>query len=278
MRISAQLLGLRAAWSASHALAGTIENNEAGRCPEAPRLPRECQPDTEHGSNIWLLHSGLRPERLKHATEEFRRIGWRFKRVGPSGDDAHGCLAARFPYWSGNAGTKATSSGGHHQPVNFAHLSMIDHLANSRSLECAFIFEDDVKFHHNFSSLFARYWPQRRVKRVAIWQLGAFTNGLKDHPRDGQSGWAAGFGPGTHAYVVTKSFARIASMLAQAEPAPLRSGRNMAPLSIDLWLRHRFGHLSQKLVDGPPVGNASGNQMGIAFQRLKWTGCCWRAR
>ena len=89
------MLGLRAAWSASHALAGTIENNEAGRCPEAPRLPRECQPDTEHGSNIWLLHSGLRPERLKHATEEFRRIGWRFKRVGPSGDDAHGCLAAR---------------------------------------------------------------------------------------------------------------------------------------------------------------------------------------
>lgn len=275
MRISTRLLGLRAAWSASCALGVTSEKKKTGKCPKAPRLPRECQPDTEHGSNIWLLHSGLRPERLKHATEEFRRIGWRFE-LGPSGDDAHGCLAARFPYWSGNAGSKATSSGGHHQPVNFAHLIMIDLLANSQTLECAFIFEDDIKFHHNFPALFARYWPQRRVNRVAIWQLGAFTNWLKDHPRDGQLGWAAGFGPGTHAYVVTKGFARIATMLAQAEPARLRS--NMAPLSIDTWLQHRFGYLSQKLVDAPPAGNASGNQMGIAFQRLRWTECCWRAR
>ena len=256
------------------------------RLREQSKTTRQGDAPRHHGCHASASRTRSMVRTYGYSTAVFGRRGSSTRRrssdgsagVGPSGDDAHGCLAARFPYWSGNAGTKATSSGGHHQPVNFAHLRMIDHLANSRSLECAFIFEDDVKFHHNFPSLFARYWPQRRVKRVAIWQLGAFTNWLKDHPRDGQSGWAAGFGPGTHAYVVTKSFARIASMLAQAEPAPLRSGRNMAPLSIDLWLRHRFGHLSQKLVDGPPVGNASGNQMGIAFQRLKWTGCCWRAR
>lgn len=239
----------------------------AAECSKAPQLPLDCQPDTKHGSNIWLLYDGLRPERLKHATEEFRRIGWPFTR-GPSGDDVHGCLAAEFPYWSGSAGNKTSSNGGSRQNINFAHLKMIDLLARSRSLECAFIFEDDVKFHHNFSALFARYWPQRRVGHVGIWQLGAFRF-TKQHPQADRRGWAGGFGPGTHAYVVSKDFARIARKLAQVEPV-LRSDWNAK--NIDIWLRDRFSHLSQRLVDLPPVAvrNAPRNQRGIAFQRLKW--------